>query len=146
MSWLANAWIRGDTAICAQRLSVHKLCGPLIEKGDRSQAHLITPEDARYKRKKPRLTRKDRRIGGGMPSSCKRTCIRLYEVDNSSNVYIMLREPTQHSSCLAEDGSRRARMLSRLTDGRSIQWVSKADCSIANARFEAQLAVKGVVC
>jgi hypothetical protein len=35
-------------------------------------------------------------------------------------------------------------MLSRLTDGRSIQWVSKADCSIANARFEAQLAVKGV--
>jgi hypothetical protein len=37
-------------------------------------------------------------------------------------------------------------MLSRLTDGRSIQWVSKADCRIANALFEAQLAVKDVVC
>jgi hypothetical protein len=36
-------------------------------------------------------------------------------------------------------------MLSRLTDGRSIQWVSKADCRIANARFEAQLAGKDVV-
>jgi hypothetical protein len=116
----------------------------LIEKADGSAAPLSAPKSAQYKRKKRRLTGEDRRIGAVMPSSCKRTCIHLYEVDNSSNVYIMLREPTQHSSCLAEDGSRRARMLSRLTDGRSIQWVSKADCRIANARFEARLAVEDV--
>ena len=46
----------------------------------------------------------------------------LDEVDNPSNLYIMLLEPTQRSSCLAEDGGRRTWWAHERREERVMGW------------------------